>query len=253
MAWHMGHPLAQTIFTSLYIDRLLHPSPTSLDETLFDRIESCDAEEPLMLQVLRAYCLGLIKTCWYVNNRIRSEIFYEVFVYFSQSGHSCTYEDNQEEDFATHTFHRNLLEGIERDAILQFLEETRELVLHTQDLPEDMKEALAIRLSFRHTFLTTVDIVDARSSDAKEFWRELFTLIPTLRTSSKLAKSAPQSFSVKLQRKLASTVPPRPIVELSQQSAYEHLERMCKDGEIAVDILDYADSHSLMVSKILKL
>ena len=78
MAWHMGHPLAQTIFTSLYIDRILHPSPLSLNETRFDRDESCAEDEPLMLQVLRAYCLGLIKTCWYVNNRVRSEHFYEV-------------------------------------------------------------------------------------------------------------------------------------------------------------------------------
>lgn len=82
MAWHMGHPLAQTIFTSLYIDRILNPSPLSLNETRFDRDESCAEDEPLMLQVLRAYCLGLIKTCWYVNNRVRSEHFYEVFIAF---------------------------------------------------------------------------------------------------------------------------------------------------------------------------
>lgn len=122
--------------------------------------------------------------------------------------------------------------------------------MQTQDLPDDMKEALTARLIFRHKFLKTVEVADLRSSDAKMYWREMLLLIPALRSSSKLAKSAPQSFSVKLQRKLASTVPPRPIVELSQQSAYEHLERMCKDGEVAVDILDYADSHSLMVSAI---
>ncbi|KAA8573598.1 hypothetical protein EYC84_005181 [Monilinia fructicola] len=150
MAWHMGHPLAQTIFTSL------------------------------------------------------SEHFYE------------------EEDFATHTFHRNLLEGIDHEEVLSFLEESRNLVLQTQDLPDDMKEALTARLIFRHKFFE-----DSRSSRFKIF-----------RCENVLA--------VKLQRKLASTVPPRPIVELSQQSAYEHLERMCKDGEVAVDILDYADSHSLM-------
>ncbi|KAI9647523.1 N-alpha-acetyltransferase, non-catalitic subunit [Ciborinia camelliae] len=214
--------------TILYVDRILYPSPSSLNETFFDRSESCDGDEPLMLQVLRAYCLGLIKTCWYVNNRVRSGHFYE------------------EEDFATHTFHRNLLEGIDYDEILHFLEETRELVAQTQAIPEDMKEALTTRLTFRYTFLRAVDIADSRSPDAKVFWRETLLFIPDLRSSNKLAKSAPQSFSVKLQRKLASTVPPRPIVDVGQQSAYEHLERMCKDGEIAVDIFDYADSHSLM-------
>lgn len=77
MAWHMGHPLAQTIFTSLHIDRILDPSPTSLEQTLFDRSESC-SDEPLTHQILRAYCLGLIKTCGYVNQRVKSEHFYEV-------------------------------------------------------------------------------------------------------------------------------------------------------------------------------
>ncbi|THV49810.1 hypothetical protein BGAL_0178g00170 [Botrytis galanthina] len=228
MAWHMGHPLAQTIFTSLYIDRILNPSPLSLNETRFDRDGSCVEDEPLMLQVLRAYCLGLIKTCWYVNNRVRSEHFYE------------------EEDFATHTFHRNLLEGIEYDEILRFMKETVELVLQAQSMPEDMKEALSTRLNFRQAFLKTVDTVESRSQDAKESWRETHSFISDLTSSGKLAKPVPQSFSVKLQRKLASTVPPRPIVVVGQESAYEHLERMCKDGEIAVDILDYTDSHSLM-------
>jgi hypothetical protein len=78
MAWHMGYPLAQTIFTSLYIDQILSPTPTTLDQTLFDRSESCPDEEPLTLQILRAYCLGLIKTCFYVNSRVKSEHFYEV-------------------------------------------------------------------------------------------------------------------------------------------------------------------------------
>jgi hypothetical protein len=78
MAWHMGYPLSQTIFTSLYIDRLLMPTPTSLEQTYFDKSDSGPQKESLVLQILRAYCLGLIKTCWFVNNRVRSEHFYEV-------------------------------------------------------------------------------------------------------------------------------------------------------------------------------
>lgn len=77
MAWHMGHPLAQTIFTSLYIDRILSPCPLSINATFFDRGES-GGNEPITLQILRAYCLGLLKTCYYVNNRVKSEHTYEV-------------------------------------------------------------------------------------------------------------------------------------------------------------------------------
>ena len=80
MAWHMGYPLAQTIFTSLYIDRLLSPCPTSLKETIFDKSEGAPDEEPLLMRILRTYCIGLIKTCFHVQIRVKSEHFYEVWV-----------------------------------------------------------------------------------------------------------------------------------------------------------------------------
>ncbi|RQM06714.1 hypothetical protein DH86_00003965, partial [Scytalidium sp. 3C] len=47
-------------------------------------------------------------------------------------------------------------------------------------------------------------------------------------------------------RNLASTVPPRPVVEVSQEDAFDHLEKLCKDGCAVVDVLDYHDSHSLL-------
>jgi len=78
MAWHMGYPLAQTIFTSLYIDRLLWPAPIKLEETIFDRSESSPDEEPLTMRILRVYCLGLVKTCFFVNSRVKAEHYYEV-------------------------------------------------------------------------------------------------------------------------------------------------------------------------------
>ncbi len=78
MAWHMGHPLAQTIFTSLYIDKLLSPTPLDIEQTYFDKREGAVSEESLALRVLRAYCLGLIKTCCFVNMRVKEEHYYEV-------------------------------------------------------------------------------------------------------------------------------------------------------------------------------
>lgn len=70
----MGHPLSQTLFTSLYIDNLLSSKYTG--------VESFQANKggSITLQVLQAYCLGLIKTCNHVNNRVKSEHFYEVSI-----------------------------------------------------------------------------------------------------------------------------------------------------------------------------
>ena len=78
MAWHMGNPLSQTLFTSLYIDRLLWPEPKTINEASFNRNGLPADSNPLVHTVLRAYCLALIKTCGFVHNRISQETYYEV-------------------------------------------------------------------------------------------------------------------------------------------------------------------------------
>ena len=78
MAWHMGYPLSQTLFTNLYIDGILLPTPSSLDEADFVRNPEARERRPFMPMVLRAYCLGLLKSCAYVIDQIRREMYYEV-------------------------------------------------------------------------------------------------------------------------------------------------------------------------------
>jgi hypothetical protein len=96
-------------------------------------------------------------------------------------------------------------------------------------------------------------MADSRTSsaDMKALWTDILSLLPALKSSTQLGKATPASFSVKLQRKLASTVPPRPIVQVSDEAAFDHLERLCRDGSAVVEVLDYHDSHSLIVSLIL--
>lgn len=54
------------------------PEPRSIEEATFVRNGNHDPNEQLMLQALRAYCLGMLKSCGYVNERIKSEHYYEV-------------------------------------------------------------------------------------------------------------------------------------------------------------------------------
>lgn len=79
MAWHMGHPLSQTLFTSLYLDKLLWPVPKTVEEARFDRANTNNEKEgsPLLHVVLRAYCLALVKACDFVHDRISHEYYYE--------------------------------------------------------------------------------------------------------------------------------------------------------------------------------
>ncbi len=77
MAWHMGHPLSQSLFTSYHIDRLLWPEPKKLDEARFDR-QAPVTENGMLHVVFRAYCLALVKCCDHVHRRIGAEHYYEV-------------------------------------------------------------------------------------------------------------------------------------------------------------------------------
>lgn len=77
MAWHMGHPLSQTLFTSMYIDHILGLAPHERGKFSFEpNVENKDRK--VVLTVLMAYCLAVIKTCSHVNSRVKSEHFYEV-------------------------------------------------------------------------------------------------------------------------------------------------------------------------------
>lgn len=79
MSWHSGYPLSQTIFTSVYVEAISMPNPRYIEEAHFLRhANTHDPEEDPMLEVLRAYCIGMLKACGYVNERIKSEHYYEV-------------------------------------------------------------------------------------------------------------------------------------------------------------------------------
>lgn len=88
----MGHPLSQTLFTSIYLDRLLWPIPAAIEDARFDRGQATDDKHsndkdrggPLVNLVLRAFCLALVKSCDRVIARVSSEYYFEVNL--------CTYE-----------------------------------------------------------------------------------------------------------------------------------------------------------------
>jgi len=78
MAWHLGYPLSQTLLTNVYIEAILMPTPLTIEEADFLRDQPAGAPRDPMFTVLRAYCLGLLKSCWYVTERIKFEHYYEV-------------------------------------------------------------------------------------------------------------------------------------------------------------------------------
>lgn len=153
----------------------------------------------------------------------------------------------------THTYSRSLLEEVSDQAILDFLQSTILSLSSSETFQSSIAwRAVLARLESRIAFLETITEAAADTRDASAIsplWKKVIGTLPPIKESTSLGKPVPESFSVKLQRKLASTVPPRPIVQIGFETAFGILEQLCKDGEIVVEVLEYYGSHSLMVSQ----
>ncbi|KAI6378073.1 hypothetical protein MCOR25_002319 [Pyricularia grisea] len=241
MSWHSGYPLSQTILTSVHITRMMDPTPQTIDEAHF--IRRCDFNstetgngngselEAAMHTILRAYCLGLLKTCWYVNEQIKSEHYYE------------------EEDFVTNTYNQSLLDNISREEIRDNIQDARSLVRRLQNvLTMDIIEALDYRLELRYAILRAIELTGLRSNpdSIKMPWVELKAVLEQVNSSHYLGQPVPDAFSSKLQRRLASTMPPRPIVELEFSQAYEMWSAFVADGLEIIQVLNYHDPQTLL-------
>lgn len=137
-----------------------------------------------------------------------------------------------------------------RDEIRQVLQEARVAIVEVGDgWADNVSLALEARLDFRETFLTAIELAELRiRPDAlKVPWIQMAGAIKNTKDSHDLGIAVPAAFNTKMQGLLASTMPPRPIVQPSFEEAVEHWSRFSKDGAEAVDILNYEDPQSLLV------
>ncbi|KAF2755619.1 hypothetical protein EJ05DRAFT_108735 [Pseudovirgaria hyperparasitica] len=226
VAWHHGYPLSQTLFTSIYIDRLLWPPSDCLSDAQFYRGIRPMGLHPL-LDVLRSYCIALIKCCDLTIEKVTSRDYYE------------------EEDFSTHTYNRSLLHTVPHDKVLELLRSSIEWLSNSRNrrpsevhrTSRELEEALINRLTFRERMLLAV-APEQEILDLAAVWPAVSAALPPLEATHSLGRPVPDSFSEKIQRRLASTVPPRPTVDFTFAAAYTKLVQLCKDCEDALRVLE---------------
>ena len=112
---------------------------------------------------------------------------------------------------------------------------------------QEHRHALSTRLRLRMKLLQAVDTTDFATKRHAGTWQACMDYLPDLKETSKLGKAVENSFSAKLQRKLDSTVPPRPIANVKFNDAWEFLNRLCTCGRDASNILDYHGGSALQV------
>lgn len=149
------------------------------------------------------------------------------------------------------TYNRTLLRRISTCSIHSALSEAQGLLtLLKDDVPEEILQALSARLSLRRVFLEAAKSPENKRDFAKAQapWIEAVDILAVIGKTHALAKDVDEAFSAKLQRKLASTMPPRPIVQLDFEEAFAHLSRMFEDGREVIKVLKYTDSQCLLVN-----
>ncbi|RYP51636.1 hypothetical protein DL768_003034 [Monosporascus sp. mg162] len=161
----------ETLLTSVYVEAILDPTPTNITEADFARDPELRDEQPKLLFILRAYCVGLLKACYLVNELVKVEHYYEVSIRYS----GCVLDS--------------------RSADL------------TNEVPVDISTALDIRLELRIALLRAIDLMSMGNVNAdslKTPWIQMRVLLDHFGKQHSLAKAVPEAFN----QDLALTVLP---------------------------------------------
>jgi hypothetical protein len=162
----------------------------------------------------------------------------------------------KEEDFVTNTYRRSLLDNIDREEIRDEIMRARKALHHLRHtITDEMADALGFRLELRTAFLRAIELSELRSNPESLGlpWSQMRAVWEVINNTRHLGKSVPEAFSTKIQRRLASTMPPRPIVQPSPEETHGHFKKLFADAINVLNVLNYADSQSLMVDSSLPL
>ena len=145
-------------------------------------------------------------------------------------------------------YHRRLLADFELADISTKIEDAMVYVGNeTVSMDRKFRDALLSRLELRKMLLSAVQVDGFLDHQRAKLWEGCLELLPLLSQTNKLGVQLENSFSIKIQRKLASSVPPRPIVKISFDEALERLCEICQHGRDAYRILDSRAGTRLMV------
>jgi hypothetical protein len=214
IAWLDGYPLSQTVFTSLHIDRLLNPKYKKQMQP-----SELAGKVDLVQLALLGYCMALVACCREALKLIQSQNFYE------------------EEDFVTHLFGRELLsefDNFEADSEISWVYTE----YGKRQVEGDVHEGILMQLEFRRTYLKllTGQNLDWTASEFNVYWPDMVRFLERVKANHSFSTPCPTAFSEKVQRQLATSTPPRPMLQISWDVACNKWKSLSEDM-IAVQLL----------------
>ena len=102
------------------------------------------------------------------------------------------------------------------------------------DIDRSCRTELLQRLDFRIEFLELLSQSGAGIPPSNSVPADLIKLVEK---SSSIGQPSPDAFNIKIQRRLASSVPPRPMITSDRDEAFTYFSRMLAEISAAVEIL----------------
>ena len=100
--------------------------------------------------------------------------------------------------------------------------------------------ALTERLEFRKALIKAMAIApdpDMSPSALSDAWKPVSKLLYSVQASHKTGVPLKQAFTTKIPYGLASTIPPKPVIDISFDEAIATLMSICKDSQDATVVL----------------
>ena len=145
-------------------------------------------------------------------------------------------------------YNRSLLSRFDTIQIQGLLDGALDSVERLSLANTQARDAILARLRFRQQLLKALasDLATDKATQIQH-WTNCLELLPQVRETRNSAKAVPKASSVKIQRTLASSVPPRPMVEVAFEDAHEFLRHLCQDAAEVYQVLDCNGSSSVLV------
>ena len=157
-------------------------------------------------------------------------------------------DTSKEEDFATQIFNRPLLQTFSAGEILDLLKAARTW-LSDCDLPSHLTRALTSRLEARSALLKLFRTCSRGDRPSISALEQQIALVKKIEDSAFLGRpTSAAAFTLKIQRRLASSVPPRPMITIQKEQCYPFLRQLLTGTATAFQILDTSSSVDLFTA-----
>lgn len=147
----------------------------------------------------------------------------------------------------TNLYHRLLLTDFTVTDIMERVHQAIHWLDSASSIEEVYRNAVRKRLKFREAMLLAVNLDDDIKEKRREAWKTCLQILPIMQQTGNLGTPVDAAFSAKIQRRLASSVPPRPVVQISFDAAHAFLRRICINAHEAFSLLRCDNATSAMV------